>query len=463
MKFNYKYKSKPLSYKMWGYFSLFSVMLMILLWFLQTIFLQTFYESMKVREIANTGKEILKKYNADNADEFLNQTSFERGIRVYIVSSDGEIVGGNERTPKRGRSGENNRKISLNKSNLGKAYITEDGYMHMRSVSYVAPLPGDNTKFLYILAPLERLNTTTIVLQNQLIIVMAVSLLISFIVAYFISRHLSRPISNITQSAKMLETGDYNVVFEKGDYKEINELSSALNSAATALSKSDKLRRDLLANVSHDLRTPLTIIKSYAEMIRDISGIDELKRTKHLNVIVEESNRLSELVDDILDLSKLEAGEYTFDFNRFSLSEATEAIIESFVPFADKGYEFITDISNDIYVIGDFHKIKSAIYNLLINSVNYTGDDKKIYVSLKKEGDRARFSVRDTGKGIPSEEIPYVWNRYYRSSNSYKRDKNGSGIGLSIVKMILSAHNAEYGVDSKLHEGSIFWFELDAV
>jgi len=275
-----------------------------------------------------------------------------------------------------------------------------------------------------------------------------------------LSKRLSKPISDITRSAKMLEIGNYGVKFVKGDYREINELASVLNSTAVTLSKSDELRRDLLANVSHDLRTPLTIIKSYAEMIRDISGKDDAKREVHTNIIVDETNRLSMLVNDILDLSKLESGEGVYENERFSLSRVAEASLDGFKAFEEDGYTFEVDIADDLYVMGDYRRIKSVIYNLIINAVNYTGDDKKVIISLKKSGNTALFEVTDTGKGIAEEDIPKVWQRYYRSSNTHKRNVLGSGLGLSIVKMILSAHDADFGVNSKIDEGSTFWFTM---
>jgi len=452
---------KPLSYKMWGYFSMFSVTIMILLWLLQIIFLQTFYESMKVQQITSVGKELLKIYTPQEVDDFVNRASFQRGILVYVLDEDGDIIAGNDRFF-RGKANDKpiQRKLAINKVKLGKAYIDENDFMRMRSVSYLAQIPNRPKEYLYIIAPLERVDATTMVLQNQLVIVTIISLLISFVLAYYISKRLAKPISDITKSAKALERGDYNVRFNNGGYKEVNELSSALNNAAEALSKSDQLRRDLMANVSHDLRTPLTIIKSYAEMIRDISGKDDTKRSAHSNVIIDEANRLSLLVNDILDLSKLQSGEIVYENKKFSFSDAVNATLESFKTFEEDGYKFETEINDNIYVCGDFQKIKSAIYNLILNAVTYTGGDKTVYIKLQKSGNKAVFSVTDTGNGIAEDEMPKVWERYYRSSNSHKRDILGSGIGLSIVKTILSAHNAEYGINSKLGEGSCFWFNL---
>ncbi len=466
-----KYKSsdgKPLAFKLWGYFSAFSVLLMILLWVLQTLFLQTFYESNRAHQLADIGKDILRTYTVENYDEFINVVMVEHNVFAYVVDSEGNVLSGNTRFRppfnRSGNGGHNPRRMQITKNldNLGKSVLVPQGGNSRRNVAtYMSAIPGKDNAYLYLYSPLSRVDTTTMILQRQLIIVMIISLLISFFLAYVLARRLSKPISDITKSAKLLEIGNYQASFVKGDYKEVSDLASVLNSTAVALSKSDELRRDLLANVSHDLRTPLTIIKSYAEMIRDISGKDDTKREAHTNIIIDESNRLSVLVNDILDLSKLEAGEGVYEHEELCLSEAVANTLESFRVFEDDGYCFDVEIEDNIYVTGDYRRLKSVVYNLVLNAVNYTGDDKKVTVTLKKSGNNAIFEVTDTGAGIDEADIPKVWQRYYRSSKTHKRNVVGSGLGLSIVKMILSAHNADFGIRSKVGEGSTFWFKLE--
>ncbi len=452
---------KPLAFKLWGYFAFFSAMLMILLWLFQIIFLGTFYETMKIHQIKNIGENVLENYRSDNIEDFISTQSFRFGVRINVLNPDGTISVGHDRFSNRFAPDAPPRRIKIDESMLGRAFVDDNDFMRMKAVSYLCKIPDSGGMYLYITAPLAPIDATTKVLQNQLVIATGISLLIAFVLAYFISKRLSKPIRDITRSAKILETGDYNVRFNQGDYKEIDELAFTLNNAATALSKTDQLRRDLMANVSHDLRTPLTIIKSYAEMIRDLSGKDDTKRTLHANVIVDEADRLSLLVNDILDLSKMEAGDGGFEYKKFDLSEALDATMAGFAPFADDGYTFKVSSCREAIVWGDFQKIKSVIYNLIINAVNYTGEDKMIYINLSTDAGRALFSVRDTGEGIAKEEIPKVWQRYYRASAGHKRDTVGTGIGLSIVKTVLNAHKAEFGVNSEVGEGSTFWFALD--
>ena len=321
---------------------------------------------------------------------------------------------------------------------------------------------NDNLYFMTVYAPLAPISSTTEVLKNQLLLVTGILFVLSFIISYFIAKRISNPLVKITNSAKCLAKGDYEAEFEKGGYTEINQLADTLNFATGELSKTDSLRRDLIANVSHDLRTPLTIIKSYSEMIRDISGENTEKRNAHTKVIIDEADKMSALVNDILDLSKAESGTYEYTFSRFNITDLVKSIINRFSSLVEKeGYEIILKSSENFFVNADETKIGQVIHNLINNAVNYTGDDKKVIISLEQKGEKVRFSVTDTGEGIAESDIPRVWERYWRSTCSRNRISAGTGIGLSIVKTILEGHNADFGVISRLDEGSVFWFELE--
>ena len=260
--------------------------------------------------------------------------------------------------------------------------------------------------------------------------------------------------------------GDANVNFRpcKGAYTEINELGEALNFAKDEISKSGMLQRDLLANVSHDLKTPLTMIRAYAEMIRDISGDNKEKREKHTQVIIDESDRLSMLVNDILNLSKLQSSVDEPDVSEINLSELTERVIGRFSDYVEKeGYTIEDHIAPDLITVVDEKKIEQVIYNLLGNSINYTGEDKTVKVFLAAENDYILLEIIDSGKGISQEKIDTIWERYYRFSETNTRPVKGTGLGLSIVKAILDSHKLQYGVRSKKDCGSNFFVKFKRV
>ena len=219
-----------------------------------------------------------------------------------------------------------------------------------------------------------------------------------------------------------------------------------------------------MSNISHDLRTPLTMIKAYAEMIRDLSGDNPEKRERHLKVIIDETDRLSSLVTDILDLSKLQAGVAEMHLETFNFSARLSGVISRFdIMKENDGIVIDLRAEDDIMITADITKLEQVVYNLINNAVTYTGDDNTVIVKLfRKENGMVRFEVEDHGEGISPENLPYIWDRYYKVSeqnSTHKRAKMGSGIGLSIVKNVLEQHRFQFGADSAQGRGSTFWFE----
>ena len=280
----------------------------------------------------------------------------------------------------------------------------------------------------------------------------------------FFSTKISEPIIRINNSAKSLPQGKFDAKIEKNDFDEIKQLSATLSSASKEIAKSDDLRRELMANISHDLRTPLTMIKAYAEMIRDLSGDNPEKRERHLKVIIDETDRLSSLVTDILDLSKLQAGVTELHMEMFNFSERLSSVTSRFdIIKENQGISIDLEAQDDILLFADKTKIEQVVYNLINNAVIYAGDDNKVIVRLyRTNGGKIRFEVEDHGEGISAENLPYIWDRYYKVSEratTHKRAKMGSGIGLSIVKSVLEQHGFAFGAESNLGKGSKFWFE----
>jgi signal transduction histidine kinase len=250
------------------------------------------------------------------------------------------------------------------------------------------------------------------------------------------------------------------VEFDGDEYNEVYQLSQTLSYASKEISRVDKLQRDLIANVSHDLRTPLTMLKAYAEMIRDLSGDNPVKRSEHLNIIINETDRLAELVTDMLDITKIESGELSLSYTVFGIRSKLEDIISRYKGISEyMGYNIHFEPDEEIEVCCDAVKIEQVVTNLINNAINYTGEDKNVYVQQINQSDGVRVEVKDTGQGISEEDIKHIFDKYYRSEN-HKREVVGTGLGLSIVKVILKKHNFAYGVQSTIGKGSTFWFKL---
>ena len=206
------------------------------------------------------------------------------------------------------------------------------------------------------------------------------------------------------------------------------------------------------------------MIRAYAEMIRDISGENKEKREKHTQVIIDESDRLSMLVNDILNLSKLQSAVDELNETEINLSELTERVIGRFSDYVEnKGYTIEEYIAPDLITFADEKKIEQVIYNLLGNSINYTGEDKTVKVYLTAENDNILLEIIDSGKGISQEKIATIWERYYRFSETNTRPVKGTGLGLSIVKAILDSHKLQYGVRSKKDCGSNFYVKFKRI
>lgn len=469
-----KFNSKSLGAKLWAYFTLFSAAILILIWLLQIVFLGSFYESMKIETIEAAANEIAGSYEQSDFEKTVDSLAYKNSILIYITDFNGNIIYDSDEHGSGGKRGGPGPEASGSQRPLPKDYddflskLTQsgDGF-----VSYTINQDNFSGKTLiygvalqdaviYISTPLEALDVTTSILARQLIYVTVISLLLGFVIAFFISKKLSKPIVKITKAAGRLAAGDYSVKFENGYYSEVDELAATLNYTARELSKVEQLRRELIANVSHDLRTPLTMIKGYTEMIEEVSGDDREKREKHLKIIKDETSRLEGLVSDVLDLSVLQAGCENITPENVNLSETVKNVLSRFeVLFEREGYIIKSNIEYDQYVLADKARIEQVLYNLIGNAVNYVGDDKTINVSLNDMGGCVRFEVKDNGDGIPEEELPYIWDRYYKAKE-HVRSKAGTGIGLSIVKNILILHDAKFGVQSVIGSGSTFWFEL---
>lgn len=465
------------------YFALFAGFLMLLLWSLQVLFLNNFYGTMKSNQTKLVAAELQDSFRDNDESEFMDDVSdlsrsYDLDIFVVYYSDATPMLvytPSGEDVNRRYVDAINSMYSEIMGSDGEDAQISDVGGKgkgkEKKLFAYSAVLHSadedeslDDASILYIFSPLEPVASTQKIMTTILIYVTIISLILAFFISLYLSARITRPIRQITASADRLAHGEYGIVFKGGHYTEINNLADTLTAASIELEKSDMLQKDLIANVSHDLRTPLTMIRSYAEMIRDLSGDNPEKRTRHLQVIIDESKRLNDLVDDLLTVSRLQSGKLTIEPSEFSISDAVRDIVETYrVLEVDQGYHFNVDCPGDFVVSGDEEKLKQVISNLVTNAMKFCGEDREIDISLQRKGRSVRVSVADHGPGIAPEDLDHIWERYYRSSSNTVRASEGSGLGLSIVKEILTLHKSAFGVDSTVGEGSTFWFEAELV
>ena len=388
--------------------------------------------------------------------------AYNQDVCIDIVRSDNEEYYS---------SGLNRKCIStVEAKNLYNKYVKEFMNNHMITGSYkitdnrfenkvlVTGIKLEDNYYAFISTTLEPLTSTTKILISQLIYVTILVLCLSFLIAYFVSKKISGPMIEINKKAKRMSKGDYQFSFKTdSNISEIVELTTTLDEAKDELEKTDDLRRELLANVSHDLKTPLTMIKAYAEMVRDITYKDKEKRESNLNTIIEETDRLTLLVNDILDLSKL-GSVVEIKCEDFDLNQMIRTIMKRFECFED--IKFVYENEKTLMVHADIKKMEQVIYNLVGNVINYVGKDKKVMIQIIENKSTYTVEVIDHGKGIKKEELDKIWDKYYKIDKTHQRNQVGTGIGLSIVKEILKNHNFNYGVKSELKKGTTFYFEI---
>lgn len=489
----YKYSNDTIQKKIITYLIIFVALILVLLYAVQVVFLEDIYTSMRLRNIQNEAQDITN-YIEGSKKDFISEEELIKYIAGFSQESNNTYyityLTDMELKPKTDPFSHSKVTIGINKDKdtlnalMHEAMMSKNGTAQVRSTltySYLNTQDGQhqiitdnfremvtyaqivhtpaNDYVVFIRGDLQLLDPMKKTIQSEFMFI-AISLgVISLILGGIISRYIGNPIVKVNQSAKELAKGNYDVTFDGRGYIEIQELSATLNYATDELSKVDELRKELIANMSHDLRTPLTMIRGYAEVMRDIPGE---ANPENLQIIIDETTRLSTLVNDILDMSKIEAGKQELNLTVFSLTNLVEKSITRINGLLkEEPYEIIFQRIDDVYVEADESKIGQVIYNTILNAITHIGKDNQVIVRQILDGDIVRIEIEDHGEGIAKNELPYIWEMYYRTKKNHKRSKSGSGIGLSIVKTILTQHKQEFGVRSKEGKGTTVWFELE--
>lgn len=501
-RFNRKFL--PLNFKLLCYFLLFGLIILLVLWVFQTFFLESFYTISKSAQVENNASMISKSIEANkNVQQTIENIASYNSLSVYVYDTSEtlyrkmyECEYDNPATSLKfeyhdvysyyRQASENggqylfvtsNIKTTLGSINLEKIfnkYSTDDTAkyeIHFRNTSDgntknmvycdIIDLSDGSQCFLMITSSITPLNNTVDIIKDQMFIVSVVFILLAVIFSLYASHKIAKPISKTNNSAKELAKKNYDIDFNARGYLEVEELNETLNYAKTELAATEKLQRELIANISHDLRTPLTMITGYGEVMRDLPGENT---PENIQIIIDEATRLSTLVNDLLDLSKLQSGAVQAKRTHYSLTESIEDIFARYAKLTEQdGYNITFESNENVFVYADELKLSQVIYNLVNNAINHAGEDRTVIVTQIVRDKKVVIEVTDHGEGIPADKLEHIWDRYYKVDKEHKRGVIGTGLGLSIVKGILDAHNTHYGVKSTEGKGSTFWFELDTV
>ncbi len=483
-----------IKWKTWMLLVAFIVCVLLSIWIFQVQLLNFFYQTSRFFELTQSAEAISSSLDdrAELKDAIKDSTDrYSFDVWIYEITPDGPnemvlIESNVSATEMSSRSGKMKIIYEQTEKNGGaymatvsvdnfwrgqRVEVYEDNFGDKGSIPHIRRYSDDTgsiysrietvngKKYMVVeytsFAPIQAMTNT---LKYQFLFIGAAMVLMAFVFAAILSKMITKPIVKMNDAAKKLAEGNYEADFTGAGYREINELAMTLNYASRELSKTDNLQKELISNISHDLRTPLTMIKGYSEVIRDIPGENT---PENVQVIIDETTRLSELVDDMLDLSRIQSGTRKPEYETFSITDTVRDTLTRYEKLRmQDGYkiDFIAD--GEATVIADRGMILQVVYNLINNAINYSGEDKQVTVTQIITETSVKISVKDNGEGISKEDLSQIWNRYYRVDKMHRRATIGTGLGLSIVKEILEIHNCSFGVDSEIGQGSTFWFEL---
>ena len=323
----------------------------------------------------------------------------------------------------------------------------------------VGQLSADGKYGIIVSTGMAQITTAAEVLRSILWPVALILLVLDLLFAMLFSRWFTRPVQQLSSGAKEIAAGNYDIQLPVVHHDEIGQLAEDFNYMAAEVKRSAQLEKDILANVSHDLRTPLTLIKGYAETVRDLTGTDAEKRTEQCNIIVDETDRLSALVNSVMELSKVQSGAEKPNLIDFDMGELCFEVAGRYDALCDQNHWHVELQADEAAPVrADPAMMERVLHNLLGNAFHHIGADGQVMLRVLPQADGCRVEIEDHGPGIPPEDLPYIFDRYYRARQD--SGKVGTGLGLSITKAILQQHGFAFGVNSAIGQGSTFWFVM---
>ncbi len=449
----------------------FVMTLLGLVYFVQTNFLDDFYKAHKMSSIESVARSVCDIVGDDDVADEIEHISMSNEVCVRVVSNVEDYCYTGACTL-RGLDYMTINKIAseiTEEPNQEKLFDDfhyqrrkdeppEDVYIFAKLITY-----NNENVMVLVSSGITPLATTISTIKSQYLLITGVIIAVTIILALILSRFIVKPINDINRESKNLAKGAYDGDLIKTGSKEFAELNETLINANEDINKAEIAKKELIGNVSHDLRTPLTMIVGYGEMIRDLP---EENTEENINVIIDEAKRLSTLVDDLIDISKADQIKTELHKEKISLNSFLTEVYRQYEKYCEvQDIDLKLDLKEDITVEIDAKRIKQVLYNFVNNALNYNNkENKEIIIGTDVNPDGSyRVYVFDNGEGIDEKDIANVWDRYYKVDKEHKRTHIGSGIGLSLARSLLEAHGMNYGVESVKGEFTKFYFDVAAV
>lgn len=340
----------------------------------------------------------------------------------------------------------------------------------------------DNGSYFLIRSPLESIKESVMLSNRFLIYIGCAAIIICMVLVWYFSKRLADPIRELAILSDRMADLDFEAHYTSGGSNEIGELGANFNRMSEKLEhtiselkgannnlqkdieqkeKSERMRNEFLGNVSHELKTPIALIQGYAEGLKEGVATDRESMEFYCDVIADEADKMNGMVKNLLTLNQLEFGNDEIEFQRFDLAAVIRAVLQSMEILAKQsGAQVIFRQTEPVYVWADEYKVEQVVRNYVSNAFHHLEGKKVIEVKIQVVEDKARTTVFNTGMPIPAEDVPRIWDKFYKVDKAHTREYGGNGIGLSIVKAIMESFHQQYGVNN-YDNGVEFWFTLD--
>lgn len=457
----------PMVFGLWIGFTGFAGVVALLFWLILHFCVGIQYQDQIRRELESSVQSIWEKYGQEGFEEnisFLAQTNgyfiqirSEKENRLLLsVNSQGKRA-----QPQQDNIADETLFQRLDGSDGFCNYYVEDETHDSQWVAAAVVLANHEgtREVLVVSKSLADVDALMNLLTSRYWMITILVLVMASVISLLLANYFSKPFRHLNRNAVQMAGGNYRTEFVKEGPAEARQLAETLELAQEEFHRTEQLQRDFIANISHDMKTPLTVIRMYAEMLEDFSGEIPAKRKEHIRMILSETDRLTEFINNTMELAQLQSGAVRLEETVFLIRD----VAESAVSRACAGREdFVFEIScdRDSRVRGDRKLIERVIYNFAVNAIKYSDQVKKAKVNIRNWQGNVRVEVIDRGIGISGDDLDKVWKRFYQVK-PHDREKTGMGIGLNIVSEILDMHYAPYGVESVPGQGTCFWFMME--
>lgn len=466
-------KKNSIFIKLFTLFLLFTLMIMGVLWIMQTNFYGEFYQKRKIKQMEDYSAKINTKIESEGFTEELLSDMEEMAAlmsgRIRVMDYWGSTLyqAGNLA----GFSSMMGYPREAWETALEGQVVSYKMTGHMGRMSELALLYPTDSYILSLQTPLEPIEESVSISRQFSIYILLVAAILALLMAGIFSRTISKPLVKLNSVAGEMARLNFDVRWEEDRKDEIGELGQTFNFLTDQLRTAfenlkqeliqeknlDKMRKQFVGRVSHEMQTPIALIRGYTEALQDNMANNEEEKEAYYEIIQEETNKISTMVKDLLDLSQLESGNFKVIIDEFDLGERIDHILSKFqLMKRKKNLKFkVVGVDSDLYVMGDEYRIEQVLNNLIHNAVKYCSPGAVVRVEVKDLGEKVWVGVFNEGAPIPEKDIKYIWESFYKGE-----ERPGTGLGLAIVKNVLELHHSTFGVENE-ENGVLFYFDLE--